>query len=73
MATLSEKIGAARTDRPDEWIMQELERDAKSLEAKIEELEDCLRNIVRVSDRKHNYWERAKELLQYPPTEEQDK
>jgi len=47
---LSEKLQRYRTDRPDEWTMDEFTRDALKLEAKIAELEKA-NEWISVEDR----------------------
>lgn len=44
---LSEKLAALRTDRPDEWTMDELLRDACLLEVKYDELRQRLEEICK--------------------------
>ena len=40
MIALSERILLSRTDRPDEWSMDDYSREAKKLEDRITELEE---------------------------------
>jgi len=44
--TLSEQLSKYRSDRPDEWNMDEFIRDAKLLENKNKELVDALKEIT---------------------------
>ena len=41
------------------------------LSAKLSETQEVLREIVTISDRKHDAWDKAKELLPTPPKKEQ--
>jgi hypothetical protein len=50
MIKLSEIIHLSRTDRPDEWSMDDYSREAKKLEDKAAELEELLKETGEICD-----------------------
>jgi hypothetical protein len=69
---LSEKLTRYRTERPDEWTMDEFARDALKLEARVSELTEIVKAVAHIGIEFEDYGkfeigeyhiERARELL----------
>lgn len=51
-------------DAPIEGINKEAAAMLRQQQAEIEALKDALSKVITISDRKHDAWDRAKELLE---------